>query len=359
MKKLIGSDIGSYVFNTINGTITFSNVPELDITNILVITNVTSNVMIYSFADNSIGGSLVDNVLTLNYDVSLMNNSDDLQIWVDLPNEKYNSSEQQSLDRTLTTDVNLMDVFGSNRIVENDNLKVKSVWGNRKRAVGNLFGTNNEMRIETEGYASLAVQTSGSWLGVLFVEGFVDGEYYTLMCSDSAGSTFPRNNIQGNGLFFAVCAGCKFVRIRFGTVYSASSVVKVIVTANVAPVVNAQQSVIDAGLQGAFSNAALYSPASTDIPQWPVDPSQNPSQPTSYVQPRNQYLKQKFRRLRVEIAGSESRPLTQDQNNDRLVITYPELYAKLEELIFQQILTNKLLAQAFDLTLPVGMPDIN
>jgi hypothetical protein len=47
----------------------------------LLVTNVTSNTIIYNFADNSLGGVVLGNVLTLNYNTTIMNNADNLQIF--------------------------------------------------------------------------------------------------------------------------------------------------------------------------------------------------------------------------------------------------------------------------------------
>ena len=65
MKQLIGSDLGSTVFDPVAGTIAFSGLPDLTLANVLVVTNVTAGVMLYNFADPALGGSLTGNVLAL------------------------------------------------------------------------------------------------------------------------------------------------------------------------------------------------------------------------------------------------------------------------------------------------------
>jgi hypothetical protein len=50
---------------------------------LLVITNVTDNIIIYNFADPSAGGTISNNVLTLNYNTVSMSNTDSLQIFLD------------------------------------------------------------------------------------------------------------------------------------------------------------------------------------------------------------------------------------------------------------------------------------
>ena len=93
MKKMLGVDaVGSYAFNASAKTITFSNLTNtLTLANILLITNVTANTIIYNFASSTSGAvSFTNNVLTLDYDTSSMNNSDILQIFIDV--ESYEES---------------------------------------------------------------------------------------------------------------------------------------------------------------------------------------------------------------------------------------------------------------------------
>lgn len=71
--------IKNYTFNKTAKTVTFTDYTSIDLDGILLITNVTSNKIIYNFA--KIGGTVLNNVLTLDYDTSLMSDNDDLQIF--------------------------------------------------------------------------------------------------------------------------------------------------------------------------------------------------------------------------------------------------------------------------------------
>lgn len=93
MKRLLGTDIsGSYTFNPGAKTVTFSDLPQtINLSNILLITNVTKNVIIYNFADSTAGVvSFNNNVLTLTYDTSSHSASDVLQIFLDVESEEEN-----------------------------------------------------------------------------------------------------------------------------------------------------------------------------------------------------------------------------------------------------------------------------
>lgn len=93
MKKMLGVDVtGQYQFNASSGTIVFKNIPyTLSLKNILLITNVTANTIIYNFASSTTGASSFDGQdLILDYDTSSMSDSDVLQIFLDV--ESYEES---------------------------------------------------------------------------------------------------------------------------------------------------------------------------------------------------------------------------------------------------------------------------
>jgi hypothetical protein len=81
-KILIGTDLGSYTFDSAAKTITFSGfTPRLD--RFLIITDVTNNTIIYNFADANKGGAVSGQVLTLDFDTTVAGfaNTDLLQVW--------------------------------------------------------------------------------------------------------------------------------------------------------------------------------------------------------------------------------------------------------------------------------------
>jgi hypothetical protein len=93
MKKLLGTDIpGSWTFSPDGagaGTIVFNGV-ALDLRQILLINNATRNTIIYNFADAAAGAatyaklSATSSELTLAFDTSLQDLTDDLTIYVDV-----------------------------------------------------------------------------------------------------------------------------------------------------------------------------------------------------------------------------------------------------------------------------------
>jgi hypothetical protein len=114
MKQLLGYDTpGTYTFNAAAKTITFSGLAQsITLANILLITNVTANTIIYNFADPTTGAaSFTNNVLTLDYNTSVsMNSSDVLQIFLDI------ESKDESLHDLLRRMNKLLE---SNAVVDN------------------------------------------------------------------------------------------------------------------------------------------------------------------------------------------------------------------------------------------------
>ena len=81
--------IDSYTFSPSTKQITLNEPTQIKIEQILLITNITDNTIIYNFADNSLGGTISSNVLTLNYNTVSMSNTDSLQIFIDTPNVDF------------------------------------------------------------------------------------------------------------------------------------------------------------------------------------------------------------------------------------------------------------------------------
>lgn len=77
--------IQNYTFDASEKTITLVDYAAITLENVLLVTNVTDNVIIYNFADHTLGGSVATNVLTLLYDTALMDDTDKLQIFYNDP----------------------------------------------------------------------------------------------------------------------------------------------------------------------------------------------------------------------------------------------------------------------------------
>jgi hypothetical protein len=141
MKQLLGQDTsGTYTFDPTAKTVTFSGLSQqVTLANILLITNVTANTIIYNFASSTTGAvSFVNNVLTLDYDTTSMSATDVLQIYIDV--ESYEESLATLLRR-------MNKLLESNAVVDS---KL------RQRVTIEAIGTNNTAN-STEINASIPV----------------------------------------------------------------------------------------------------------------------------------------------------------------------------------------------------------
>jgi hypothetical protein len=83
-----------YTFNASEKKITFNTRDTITLEKVLIITNVTDNIIIYNFANPQFGGTISNNVLTLNYDTTSMSNSDALQIFIE---NSFTPASEESL----------------------------------------------------------------------------------------------------------------------------------------------------------------------------------------------------------------------------------------------------------------------
>jgi len=75
--------IENYLFDASEKKITFTDYTTIRLDAILLITNVTDNLILYNFADPAKGGTVATNVLTLTYDTVSMSDTDKLLIYYD------------------------------------------------------------------------------------------------------------------------------------------------------------------------------------------------------------------------------------------------------------------------------------
>jgi len=138
MKQLLTVDTpGSYSFDKTAKTITFSGLRyDITLSNILLITNVTANTIIYNFADSASGAvSFNNNILTLDYDTSAMANTDVLQIFLDLP------SNEESLHDLLRRMNKLLESNATVDIYQRQRVVLEAVGNNRASAPTEAAGT--------------------------------------------------------------------------------------------------------------------------------------------------------------------------------------------------------------------------
>jgi hypothetical protein len=180
MKQLLATDTpGSYTFDKTAKTITFSGLrDDMTLSNILLITNVTANTIIYNFADSTSGAvSFNNNILTLDYDTSAMANTDVLQIFLDLPSNEESLHDllrrmNKILESNATVDIYqrqrvVLDAIGNNRSTATEITTTVPVSGTVTASMsgGNLISsqfapnnTSNPYTIASASFVGLVVE---------------------------------------------------------------------------------------------------------------------------------------------------------------------------------------------------------
>lgn len=153
MKILVGSDLGSYTFNASAKTVTLIGFQPLLLSQVLLITNTTDGVIIYSPYSPGKGGTISGNILTLQYNTTAMDNSDSLQIFINY---------EDFVQAVTIADNGHLDAFGRQRtssphaLFENANILNASplIWENTLTSGGTVTHLPNE------GAVSLAVTST-------------------------------------------------------------------------------------------------------------------------------------------------------------------------------------------------------
>jgi hypothetical protein len=151
--------IDNYSFDKTAKTVIFTDYTTIRLDSILLITNVTDNIIIYNFADATKGGTVLTNVLTLAYDTSSMDNGDKLLIYYD-------------------------DVFDG-KICQSASITIVSQ------------GT----AIDTSGYGSMVAQVSGVWAGEIYFETSNDGTFWDIVYILSRDEVSLQDVIDQNGTY--------------------------------------------------------------------------------------------------------------------------------------------------------------
>lgn len=163
-----------YTFNKTAKTITFSSkYTGIELAQIQLITDVTNSTVIYQFNKTGYGGTLAGLVLTLAYDTTGagFNNTDNLMIIVN-----------ESQDNTVLYS-------------------------------GTLSNTGSISGFDTTDFQTVSIQVSGSWEGIVMVEGSNDNSYYVPLMTYPINEFTLVDNINEDGIY-NLTTPTKFVRLN-------------------------------------------------------------------------------------------------------------------------------------------------
>lgn len=346
--------ISNYSFNPATKQVTLNSIPNVNLENLLLITNVTTNVIIYSFADASKGGSILNNIVTLDFDTSTMNPTDSLQIYVDMPTPKTLEGESYPLDRTFTYDTNLESVLGTQSLIEEQRLKVNVKFEDKK--ISGVLGSHTQaLGIECRGSCTTTIQVSGTWsASYLVVEGCVEDSpnYSVIAITNTLGASpapWQLGTILSNGIYRASSVGMSRIRIRLQSPTSGAPMISLVAssTPHVTPLI-----ATSGGYLTTYDTtlANMYRRGMADPQEQVTAPIINPTMPTSYADNKFARYAQIYQRLRVEIGGSERLPFAQEQNTNKMMVSNDDERRLLEEILIQMQQLNQNFAVANDLT---------
>jgi len=114
------------VFNPTIKTIVFSDYTNIKLDDIILITDVTTGTIIYNFAASNLTGSVLGNILTLNYDTTSLVNSTQLSIYYDDNTTNQSTDESIILLRRL---VKISDTLAVQDSVQRQRVVVEGLSG--------------------------------------------------------------------------------------------------------------------------------------------------------------------------------------------------------------------------------------
>lgn len=253
----------------------------------------------------------------------------------------------------LVTDTNLNDVFGSTPLFDNGRLRVKT-QNEDVSYVKTLAGLNSETSVDTRGFGVLVLQLSGTWAGTITFEVSSDGGNWTGINGMQPSGVIPAGTATGNAVFRFSVAGISRFRVRFSAYTSGAPICSFVLssqttTAPSIPTYGSQSQLLqqrattfelntfDTNLSTVLGNAALVRGVRDDnIAIAPVAPTAQTT-PTATMYQRTPQI---YPRARVEIGGSEKLPFAQEAYTNRMLISSPELYRIMEELLVEMRIMN-------------------
>ncbi len=172
MKRIITN----YTFDASAQTVTFDDYASINLEQILLVTNITDGIIIYSFADATKGGTAATNVLTLEYNTTSMADADDLQIFYEVDNLDADDNLKVTLGTTISGEDLVNDILKTEMQFTNTFVSLASGYTTAKASAGlwhNItFGHASTPTLTVYNNASSAGQIIQS-----FAAGYPQGTY--------------------------------------------------------------------------------------------------------------------------------------------------------------------------------------
>jgi len=242
-----------------------------------------------------------------------------------------------------TRDISLEEVFWSNQIVKDWNLK--SVVINDSNIVNTKISWLwDERRTKIVDYSTCVIQLSGIWVGTIVFEVTSNGWDYGWLLWVNVTTNSAVNSTTSNGIFKFNVSGLQSIRVRFSAFTSWVALINFTMSSGEQQQPLSQRATTFelntfdtnlASLPTAIWTTQMYQ-TGFEL-EWirVVEPTIAPTQPTTYAQKRFANYPQKFRRLRVESGWSERLPFAQEPNTNKLIVTNTEERQLLESILIE------------------------
>lgn len=254
--------IKNYGFDKNAKTVTFTDFALVSLDRLLLITNVSANVVVYQFNDAAHGGSAAGNVVTLGCDTSAMHNTDKLQIIYDCAtgDPLYDSASPststvqgnvasgagdsgnpvkiggvyQSTAPTLANGQRGdLQLDGQGRLIVNtaplaastDSVAVQGSFTELPSLSAAALNADLVPSTDVSAYRAFSLQTTGTWSGTLTIQVSDDNSTWAnagTVIKDSTQTFLTSGNFTSNGAFSSPLLH-RYLRVRM-TVYTSGTV---------------------------------------------------------------------------------------------------------------------------------------
>ena len=188
------------------GRVQLLSYPTITLDQILLITNVTSNTIIYNFADPTRGGVLTGNVLSLSANTTTMLSSDRLQIFVDDLTVPVYARYYDATSYSPVTSISAVpSLSGTNAFITID-----SQTGGAMALQGDLDKDIDSVTTFDVGYGSVSNFLSGATLGTA-----ITGVGTQVLSANSNRITLFGQNLGALPLFVKYGLGCNASSFNF------------------------------------------------------------------------------------------------------------------------------------------------
>lgn len=225
----------TYTFDKTAKTIDCSNFTAIEL--ISLITNVTTNEVIYQFNSASKWGSLSGTTLTLDYDTSAMSNTDKLQIILNSTDiSPITDTELRATPVPISVSSLPLPTDASQDGVDGASITPPTGWSGIRGWLSGIYdslflatdktwsatittNTTSGASITLNGHGSAVFQLTGTWVGTLQIQlsvnwtNFVNIANNTSIFNESTGAYTSAGNITANGAYRVNCSGYLVARI--------------------------------------------------------------------------------------------------------------------------------------------------